>query len=105
VEFEFEFDHYNQLFIYSQCFHFYCLLHYTIGEKCIYLLYFNDTVSSLELEDRGIDRRMESEWIFGRSAGGVQWIHLAQNRDRWRALVNTMMNLRVWQHGISKLVS
>jgi hypothetical protein len=25
----------------------------------------------------------------------VDWIHLAQDRDRWRALVNTMMNLRV----------
>jgi hypothetical protein len=24
----------------------------------------------------------------------VDWIHLAQDRDRWRALVNTMMNLR-----------
>jgi hypothetical protein len=25
----------------------------------------------------------------------VHWIHLAQDRDRWRALVNTVMNLRV----------
>jgi hypothetical protein len=25
---------------------------------------------------------------------GVDWIHLAQNRDQWRALVNTVMNLR-----------
>jgi hypothetical protein len=27
--------------------------------------------------------------------GGTGWIHLAQDRDRWRALVNTVMNLRV----------
>jgi hypothetical protein len=27
--------------------------------------------------------------------GDVGWIHLAQDRDRWRALVNTPMNLRV----------
>jgi hypothetical protein len=27
--------------------------------------------------------------------GSVDWIQLAQDRDRWRALVNTMMNLRV----------
>jgi hypothetical protein len=25
----------------------------------------------------------------------VDWIHLAQDRDRWRALVFTVMNLRV----------
>jgi hypothetical protein len=27
--------------------------------------------------------------------GGVDWIYLAQVRDQWRALVNTVMNLRV----------
>jgi hypothetical protein len=27
--------------------------------------------------------------------GDVDWIHLARDRDRWLALVNTVMNLRV----------
>jgi hypothetical protein len=27
--------------------------------------------------------------------GSVEWIQLAQDRDRWRALVNTVMNLRI----------
>jgi hypothetical protein len=31
----------------------------------------------------------EGQW------GGVDWIGLAQNRDRWRALVNVVMNIRV----------
>jgi hypothetical protein len=31
----------------------------------------------------------EIEW------GGMDWIDLAQERDQWRALVNTVMNLQV----------
>jgi hypothetical protein len=27
--------------------------------------------------------------------GGVDWIRLAQDRDRWRAVVRAMINLRV----------
>jgi hypothetical protein len=27
--------------------------------------------------------------------GGMEWIALAQDRDRWQALVNSVLNLRV----------
>jgi hypothetical protein len=27
--------------------------------------------------------------------GGMDWIDLAQDRDQWRAVVNTVMNLQV----------
>jgi hypothetical protein len=46
------------------------------------------------LEDQGVDGRMGSKWIFG-WGGGVEWIQLAQDRDRWRAVVNAVLNLGV----------
>jgi hypothetical protein len=35
------------------------------------------------------------KWVFRKWDGGVDWIEVAQNRDRWRALVTAIMNLRV----------
>jgi hypothetical protein len=45
-------------------------------------------------EDNGVDGRMGSEWILGRLTGGVDWIRLAQDRDRWRVDMNAVINLR-----------
>jgi hypothetical protein len=47
------------------------------------------------LKDQGVDGRMGSKWTLGRLVGGVEWIQLAQGRDRWRAVVSAVMNLRV----------
>jgi hypothetical protein len=43
------------------------------------------------MEDQGVGGKMGSEWILG----SVDWIRLAQDRVRWRAVVSAVMNLRV----------
>jgi hypothetical protein len=35
------------------------------------------------------------KWIFRMWVGDMDWIDLAQDRDRWWVLVNAVMNLRV----------
>jgi hypothetical protein len=47
------------------------------------------------LIDPGVDGRIILKWIFKKLDGGMDWIELAQDRDRWRALVYVVMNLRV----------
>jgi transposase len=43
----------------------------------------------------GVDGRIILKWIFKKWNGGMDWIELAQDKGRWRALVNAVMNLRV----------
>jgi hypothetical protein len=47
------------------------------------------------LGDLDIDGRVILKLIFKQWDEGVDWTELAQVRDRWRALVNAVMNLRV----------
>jgi len=37
--------------------------------------------------------------------GGMDWMDLGQERNRWRALVNAFMNLRVPQNAVNFLTS
>jgi hypothetical protein len=47
------------------------------------------------LGDPGVDGRIILKWIFKKWDGDMGWIELAEVRDRWRALVNAVMNLRI----------
>jgi hypothetical protein len=47
------------------------------------------------LEDQGVGGKMGSEWIWETGLGDVDWIRLVEDRDRWRAVVSAVMNLRV----------
>jgi hypothetical protein len=43
----------------------------------------------------GIGGGIILKWIQEVECVGMDWIDLAQDKDRWRALVNTAMNIRV----------
>jgi hypothetical protein len=41
---------------------------------------------------RKVNNKMDLQEV---GCGGIDWIEVAQDRDRWRALVNAVMKLRV----------
>jgi hypothetical protein len=47
------------------------------------------------LEDPGVDLSIITKWIFKKRYGSMYWIDVVQDRDRERAVVNAVMNLRV----------
>jgi hypothetical protein len=48
------------------------------------------------LRDAGIDRKIILRCIFRSwDVGVMDWIELAQDKDRWRAILNAVMNIRV----------
>jgi hypothetical protein len=47
------------------------------------------------LRDPGVDGRIILKSTFKERDAGMDWIELAQDRDRWWALVNAVMNFRV----------
>ena len=47
------------------------------------------------LEDAGVDGSIILKYIFETWNEGMEWIDLDQGRDRWRAFLNAVMNIRV----------
>jgi hypothetical protein len=49
-----------------------------------------------QLGDPDVDERIILRWTFRKwFVGGMDWFELAQDRDRWRALANVVVNIRV----------
>ena len=47
------------------------------------------------LKDVDVDGRIVLKWVLDKRDGGMDWIDLTQDRDKWRALVNAVMNSQV----------
>jgi hypothetical protein len=75
------------------------------GSEAIYIKYeptgvhtgfwWGDLREGDHLGDPDVDGQIILKWIFKKLDGGMDWIELAQNKGRWLALVNAVMNLRV----------
>jgi hypothetical protein len=57
------------------------------------------------LEDPGVEGKIILRWIFKKWDEGHGLIDLAQDRDRWRILVNAVMNRRVPYNAGNFLIS
>jgi hypothetical protein len=47
------------------------------------------------LDNLGVDGRILLKWMYEKWDEGMDWIDLARDRNRWRSLVNAVMNLQV----------
>jgi hypothetical protein len=58
-------------------------------------IWWGDLREGAHLTNLSVDGRIILKWIFNKWDGAMNWIELAQDRNRWRAAVNGVMNLRV----------
>ena len=64
-------------------------------EEVVYRVLMGKSEGKNHLGDPGVDGRIILKWILRKWDVVVDWIELAQDRDRWLALVNAVMTLRV----------
>ena len=64
------------------------------GERGVYRVLVGKPEGKRHLEDPGVDGKNNINMCFQEvGCRGVEWIELAQDRDRWRALMTAVMNL------------
>jgi hypothetical protein len=63
------------------------------GEEGVHAEYRREDLVEDHSKNPGIDGRIILKCIFRKRVGSIDWIDLPQYRDRWRALVNKVMNL------------
>ena len=79
---------------------------YGWAERCIQGFWWGNQSDRDHLEDPGMDGRINNKMDLREVGGGVMdWIDLVQDRDRWRAFVNAVMNFRVPQNVWNRLAS
>jgi len=49
----------------------------------------------IPLEDLEVDWMIILKLYLRNKMGDIDWLHLSRDRDRWQALVNAVMNLRL----------
>jgi len=81
-------------------------MYYILGTEEVYTgFWWGNTSEREHMEDPGVDANIKLRWIFRKWDGGVDWIDLAQDRDRWLVLGNAVMNLRFPQNSGNVLTS
>ena len=76
-----------------------------MSERHLYILAVGNPKERSQLEEQGVDGKILLKWILKKWDGDIDCIDLAQDTDRWRALVNTIMSLRVPRNAVNLLTS
>jgi hypothetical protein len=67
-----------------------------MGKKEVHTgFWWGDLREGDHLRDPGVDGRIILQWALKKWDWGMDWFELARDRNRWRDLVNAVMNLRV----------
>jgi hypothetical protein len=63
--------------------------------KGAYRVWRGKLTETAHLEDLGVDGRIILKLFSKIEMRGIDWLHLAQDRERWLPIVNSAMNFRV----------